>query len=97
MDETASHTVANGSQGTHGVADVVITALADMLKRPAETLSPDARLVQDLDFDSTSFLELLLRLEDDLDTEFDPDTFGAGGFETVASLIGYVGEQSGQR
>ncbi|MET8583553.1 phosphopantetheine-binding protein [Streptomyces collinus] len=96
MEDTTSHVVADGPRSTQDVADAVIESLAEMLKRSPETLLPDTRLVQDLDFDSTSFLELLLRLEEALDTEFDPDTFGAGGFETVASLVGYVSEQLDQ-
>jgi acyl carrier protein len=69
------------------LAEVVINSIAAMVGRPAGSLSLDTRLVQDLDFDSTSFMELLLRLEGDLNIEFDPDSFGPSGFETVTSLV----------
>ncbi|MFC7986858.1 acyl carrier protein [Streptomyces sp. NPDC057336] len=68
----------------------VIRSVAAMTRRPPEGITEGTRFHQDLDFDSTNVLELLMRLEADLDIEFDPDTFGAGAFETVGSLSAHV-------
>lgn len=81
-----------GSGGT--VRDDLTTSLARsvaaMVKRPPEEISGSTRFHQDLDFDSTDVLELLMRLEADFDIEFDPDSFEAGVFETVDSLAAHV-------
>ncbi|MFI1357767.1 acyl carrier protein [Streptomyces sp. NPDC020898] len=77
-------------QDSRDIAAEVTGSLARMLGRAPETFSPTTRLVQDLDFDSTNVLELLMRVEADLGVEFDPDTFGPSAFETVDSLVGYV-------
>ncbi|SDC50051.1 acyl carrier protein [Streptomyces prasinopilosus] len=68
----------------------VTGTLARMVGREPDSLPPSTRLVQDLDFDSTSVLELLMAVEAELGIEFDPDTFGPGSFETVESVVAYV-------
>ncbi|MFH9575370.1 acyl carrier protein [Streptomyces sp. NPDC017230] len=68
----------------------VIRSVAAMTRRQPESITGGTRFHQDLDFDSTNVLELLMRLEADFDIEFDPDTFGAGSFETVDSLSARV-------
>lgn len=78
------------STADRDVTDEVIRSVAAVINRPAESIAGDTRFYQDLDFDSTSILELLMRLEADLDIEFDPDSFGPSAFETVGSLAAYV-------
>ncbi len=68
----------------------VITSVAAMIKKAPDTVTGGTRFHQDLDFDSTNVLELLMRLEADFDIEFDPDTFGTTAFETVDSLAAFV-------
>ncbi|KUN00457.1 hypothetical protein AQI95_34750 [Streptomyces yokosukanensis] len=68
----------------------VIRSVAAMTRRRPEDITGATRFHQDLDFDSTNVLELLMRLEADLDIEFDPDTFGTSAFETVDSLAAHV-------
>ncbi|MFC9057106.1 acyl carrier protein [Streptomyces sp. NPDC057074] len=80
---------ANGIAG-RDVTGEVIRSVAAMTRRQPESVTAETRFHQDLDFDSTNVLELLMRLEADLDIEFDPDTFGAGAFETVGSLSAHV-------
>ncbi|MFI1734559.1 acyl carrier protein [Streptomyces acidicola] len=80
---------ANGAGG-RDVTGEVIRSVAAMTRRGPEGITGATRFHQDLDFDSTNVLELLMCLEADLDIEFDPDTFGAGAFETVDSLSAYV-------
>ncbi|MEU3771927.1 phosphopantetheine-binding protein [Streptomyces sp. NPDC032472] len=68
----------------------VIASVAAIAKQAPDTITGRTRFHQDLDFDSTNVLELLMRIEADLDIEFDPDTFGTTAFETVDSLVGFV-------
>jgi acyl carrier protein len=71
----------------------VAAALARVLKRDADTISESSRLFDDLGLDSTSVLELLLELENDLGVEFDPDTLEQEHFGTVGTLATYVTAQ----
>ncbi|MEU8890061.1 acyl carrier protein [Streptomyces sp. NPDC048442] len=75
------------------ITQTMITALAEMRGREASSLSADTRLFDDLGFDSTSVLELLMRLEDDLGFEFDPETLEPDDFETVGSLAAQAARQ----
>lgn len=68
----------------------VIGSVAAMTRQVPESITGRTRFHQDLDFDSTDVLELLMRLEAEFDLEFDPDTFGAQAFETVDSLADHV-------
>ncbi|WP_331742604.1 acyl carrier protein (plasmid) [Streptomyces sp. NBC_00868] len=74
----------------------VIASVAAMIRQAPDTITGRTRLHQDLDFDSTNVLELLMRLEADFDIEFDPDTFGTTAFETVDSLAAYVRQTLGK-
>ncbi|KJY42750.1 hypothetical protein VR41_06385 [Streptomyces sp. NRRL B-1568] len=68
----------------------VIRSVAAMTRRQPAEITGGTRFHQDLDFDSTNVLELLMRLEADLGIEFDPDTFGSSAFETVDGLAAHV-------
>ncbi|MFE2877615.1 acyl carrier protein [Streptomyces roseus] len=68
----------------------VIGSVAAMTRQAPDTITGRTRFHQDLDFDSTDVLELLMRLEAEFDMEFDPDTFGTQAFETVDSLADHV-------
>ncbi|MBP2702770.1 acyl carrier protein [Microbispora sp. RL4-1S] len=72
----------------------ISAALADVLKREADQIAEGTRLFDDLGLDSTSVLELLMRIEDDLGVEFDTDTLEQRHFETVGTLADYVAEQA---
>ncbi|WP_330240995.1 acyl carrier protein [Streptomyces sp. NBC_00525] len=72
----------------------IIAALTQVLKRDLPEANGDTRLFDDLGLDSTSVLELLMAIEDELSLEFDTDTLEQHHFESVGSLAGYVVEQS---
>lgn len=72
----------------------VTGALAQMLGRDQASIDPQMRLFEDLAFDSTSVLELLMQLETELGVEFDAETLEPNDFETVASLVAYVAKES---
>lgn len=85
-----SHTGTAGEQLT----STVIESVARMVSRDPGSVSQDTRFLDDLNFDSTMVLELLMNLETDLDTEFDPETLEPSDFDTVGTLIAYVARQS---
>ncbi|MGW4424421.1 acyl carrier protein [Streptosporangium sp. NPDC004631] len=76
------------------IVPVIVAALADVLKRDSASITESTRLFDDLGLDSTSVLELLMRLEDEIDVEFDTDTLEQRHFESVATLADYVSEQA---
>lgn len=75
------------------VQTAVVQSLTTMLSHDAGTVSSDTRLFEDLAFDSTSVLELLMSLENELDLEFDPETLEPQDFATVRSLVEYIQKQ----
>ncbi|RIV40320.1 acyl carrier protein [Micromonospora radicis] len=75
------------------ITNVVVGALGQMLSRDPASISTQLRLFEDLSFDSTSVLELLIQLEAELDVEFDTDTLEPTDFETVGALVAYVAGQ----
>ncbi|MFD3538315.1 acyl carrier protein [Streptomyces sp. NPDC058662] len=80
----------DGAIGHRDITVEVIASLAAMVGRDASELSEETRLFDDLYFDSTSVLELLMKLEEDLGVEFDPETLQPADFEKVAGLVAYV-------
>jgi acyl carrier protein len=68
----------------------IVAALAQVLNRELNDVTSDTRLFEDLNLDSTSVLELLMVIEEDLGCEFDPDTLQQKHFATIGSLTGYV-------
>ncbi|MEV5575043.1 acyl carrier protein [Spirillospora sp. NPDC052269] len=71
----------------------VSEALAAVLRRDQATIGEHTRLFDDLGLDSTSVLEVLMRLEDELDLEFDTDSLEQRHFETVGTLADFATEQ----
>jgi acyl carrier protein len=68
----------------------VVRALSQVLNQDLTDVSADTRLFEDLNLDSTSVLELLMVIEEDLGCEFDPDTLEQRHFATIGSLTGYI-------
>jgi acyl carrier protein len=75
------------------ITSAIAGALSAMLGKDSSEIHEPTRLFDDLGLDSTSVLELLMRLEDELPVEFDTDTLEQRHFETVGSLADYVVEQ----
>jgi len=76
------------------VETAVINSLAHMLKQDPAGITTSTRFFEDLQFDSTSVLELLMELEIDLGVEFDVETLEPTDFDTVGALVSYVTRQS---
>ncbi|UGT61025.1 acyl carrier protein [Nocardia asteroides] len=77
------------------ITSAVIATLVAMTEQPEAGLSADTRLLDELGMESTSILELLLRLENAIGFEFDPETLEPNDFDTVGSLSAYVARQYG--
>jgi acyl carrier protein len=75
------------------ITDKVVAILAGMVDVSPDLLERDMRLFDDLGLDSSSALELLMRIEDETGIEFDDDALEQRHFETVGSLVGYTLDQ----
>jgi acyl carrier protein len=77
-------------------ADPVVAAikhaLSQVLGRDLADVTEQTRLFEDLALDSTSVLELLMAIEEDMAVEFDPDGLRQHHFKSVGSLSDYVRE-----
>lgn len=62
--------------------------LAEIAERPASDFSPEQKLRDDLELDSTQAMELLATIEDDFDVEI--DELEASKFETVGDLLAKI-------
>ena len=74
------------------IQDAVVSALSKVLNKELTGVTAQTRLFEDLSLDSTSVLELLMVIEEDLGIEFDADGLQQEHFATVGSLSGYVRE-----
>lgn len=92
MDSTKADPATEGSS-TADLTATVTAVLAEMLNRAPDSIAAEDRFFEDLSFDSTSVLELLMRLENELDVEFDPETLDPSDLETVGALVRYAAEQ----
>jgi acyl carrier protein len=72
------------------VQDAVVRALSTVLGRELPGVTAETRLFEDLNLDSTSVLELLMAIEEDLGVEFDPDGLQQHHFASVGALSSYV-------
>lgn len=84
-----------GTDRRRFLAEGTVRVLADVVKRDPASLPRDTRLFADLGMDSTNALELMMKLEDELGFEFDPETLESRHLDTVGSLAEYVADQAG--
>jgi acyl carrier protein len=70
------------------IADQIIAALAEYLKRDKKSITPDNRLRDDLGLDSIATIELLFKLEEVFDLQI-PDE-DLKGLVTVGHVVKYV-------
>jgi acyl carrier protein len=90
----ATETTPQHQHPTAELERAVIASLAGMLKLDPDTIQPATRFFEDLSFDSTRVLDLLMQLEHDLGVEFDAETLEPADFTTVAALTAYVARRS---
>lgn len=65
-----------------------LTVVAKVAKVDAATITPDMELVADLGLDSARALELLVELEDALETEITDEA--AARLNTVGDILAYI-------
>lgn len=76
--------------GRDEIAEIATRLIAEMTARPAASLSDETRVFLDLGMTSINVLELLMRLEDELDIEFDSDSLEYAHLETIGSLTAFI-------
>jgi acyl carrier protein len=74
----------------HRIVDQICALLPRVLKRDAGEVSEGTSLMDDLGMSSTSALELMLELEEDLQVEISVEDLDRDDFDTVGSLADYV-------
>ena len=78
------------------IADRIRQVLAAMVRADASTLTAGMRLFADLGLDSTSALDLLMLIENDLGIRIDADSLEHRHLETIGSLTEYFRQQAGR-
>jgi acyl carrier protein len=85
MDTSISRAALTGSIGA---------VLERVLRTELPPLTEDVRLMEDLNLDSTSVLELLLEIEDELGVQIDVEGIEQKDFATVGTLADLVSRQA---
>ena len=62
--------------------------LAEQRELDADEITMDANLVEDLGIDSLDFLDIVMSLEDEFDTEFPEEDMA--GIKTVGDIVKYI-------
>jgi acyl carrier protein len=87
-----------GTADLYGRAVATIAgSLAKSMRVDAATIGENSRLFDELGLDSTTVLELLMTIEEELGMEFDTDTLEQHHFETVGTLAAFVREQADEQ
>ena len=74
-------------------ANDALTILADVGQLSSEELTPEKNLIKDLDLDSALTLELLMTLEEQLNTQI--SEVEAAKLVTVGDVLALVNERTG--
>jgi acyl carrier protein len=91
LDDSAPTTPQQAEPPQDGqVVDRIIAVLAEIANCEPSTLDADTALFTDLGVDSSSILELLMRLEDELGFEFDSGGLELGNLQTPAQLAAAI-------
>jgi len=69
----------------------IARCLDDVMSGGLPVITADTRLVEDIDMDSLSNLELLMAIEERLGVSFDPDSVDMSAYPTVGALADFVG------
>ena len=74
------------------IVGVIARCVDEVMSGRIPAITEDSRLVEDIDMDSLSTLELLMAIEERLGVSFDPDSVNMAAFPTVGSLADFVGQ-----
>jgi acyl carrier protein len=75
------------------VTENLVDILAGMLNREPGSISMETRFFEDMGFDSTSILMLLMHIENNLGVQFDPELLEPDDLETVGALVNFINRQ----
>ncbi|MDW5329526.1 acyl carrier protein [Plantactinospora sp. KLBMP9567] len=75
------------------VTENLVDVLAEMVDREPGSISMETRFFEDMGFDSTSILVLLMHIENNLGVQFDPDLLEPDDLETVGALVDFINRQ----
>jgi acyl carrier protein len=77
------------------VVEAILDLLRSVLGTDLGVVTEDAKLFDELGLDSTGVLDLMLKLEESLDIEFDTDNLQLAHFESVRTLADFVLAEAG--
>jgi acyl carrier protein len=78
--------------------ELVKVAINDVLNDEDKSITVSTKLFEDLDLDSTSIIELLMALEDNIpELSIDPEDLRAEHFESVNTLADYALNHMGEK
>jgi acyl carrier protein len=92
--EDTTVTVTATPDARRKLVDSIAVVLSRVLKQDLTDLSEQVRLMEDLNLDSTSVLEMLLEIEDELGIQIDVEGIEQRDFATVGALADLVTRQS---
>jgi acyl carrier protein len=72
------------------VVDSMDTLLPRVLRRDVPAVSPDTRLMEDLGLTSSSTLELLLELEEELEIQINVEDVDREDFASIGRLADFI-------
>ena len=73
---------------TDPIAERVRAVVSEVLDRPADTIAPDSRFIEDLQIDSFDLLSLYMALEEEFDREIPEEA--AGGINTLDETVAFI-------
>ncbi|AYG80702.1 Acyl carrier protein [Streptomyces hundungensis] len=77
------------------IVSAISAALSEVLDYELPQLTEDSRLFDELGLDSTGVFEMLMRLEEALDIEFDTDSLEMAHFTSVRTLADFIAAEMG--
>jgi acyl carrier protein len=72
------------------VVATIVELLPQVVAADTVAVTEDAKLFDELGLDSTGVLDLMLKIEEELDVEFDTENLQLGHFESVRTLADFV-------
>jgi acyl carrier protein len=76
------------------VLDGILTLLPRVLKQEAPSAQESTKLFDELGLSSSTTLELLLELEEELEIQIDVEDIDQGDLETIGTLANFIAEHA---
>lgn len=72
---------------------VIGRCLREVMTDELPVITAETRLVEEIDLDSLSHLELMMAIEERVGVHFDPDAINLAAVPTVGALADFIGRQ----